>query len=316
MAASFVAAAAARSADVALPKLRELFASRLAYDSSAWTIELSSRAGRSLVAAGSIPAGTRVFTERPIIIAARQPIIALTATVATRVLELERTSSDFAAACVLQPSEGGCLIGSAEWAREVAVINVHDAGGTAVDPTRRGVLGLLSSMMQHECSPSCVLKIAPAEKGSLVSLYTIRDVQPGELLSISYVGAYQTTSTRQELLRTQHGFVCSCARCSRLPEMTRAFRCPNCGEGPASPASPALSCRELQCDDCEVTMRLDDAAWARLEAAECCPVVCEEMMAVLRGAPPESNCRLCRAPAYLHALTLTPPRHGGAPLDA
>ena len=89
------------------------------------------------------------------------------------------------------------------------------------------------------------MKISASEEGSEISLHTVREVAAGELLSISYVGAYQPTKRRQALLEAQHGFVCGCARCTSLPETTRAFRCPSCGEGPCSPTSPAPSCREV-----------------------------------------------------------------------
>ena len=224
-----------------------------------------------------------MFTERPIIVAAREAGKALTASIAEAILRLDMDSPDFASVSELQGSAVVDEKGSEPWAKGVAAVNCHGAGGNALDPNfqRRGVLGLLSSMMQHECSPSCVVHISSADSGSLVSLHTIREVLPGELLSISYIGGYQTSSRRRKLLQSQHSFTCTCPRCTVLPEMVRAFRCPACGEGPCSPASPEVSCREIICDECECTLVLDDEAWADFEAAENCDVVCAECMSVL-----------------------------------
>ena len=80
-------------------------------------------------------------------------------------------------------------------------------------PTR-GVMGLLASMMEHCCEPSARIDVAPEARGSALTLSTVRDVAPGESLSICYVGYHLPTAERRRLLRFQHGFVCECARCA------------------------------------------------------------------------------------------------------
>jgi hypothetical protein len=47
-------------------------------------------------------------------------------------------------------------------------VNTHAAGERALG-TERAVLGLLSSMMQHECLPSCAIRIGECDD-SLISL--------------------------------------------------------------------------------------------------------------------------------------------------
>ena len=185
-------------------------------------------------------------------------------------LALHPGSLEYAGVCQLQSAGAQHAKGSPEWAKSIAEVNVHGAGGTVVDPKlgRRGVLGLLSSMMAHECAPSAVVHISSEADGSIVSLYTIRQVAAGELISISYVASYQPTEIRRGLLSNQHGFTCMCMRCTTLPEHVRAFQCPNCHDGPCSPTSPSAECRELVCDACAMTMGLDEEAWGHYARAE------------------------------------------------
>lgn len=274
MSASFITAAATRARD---EELHRLIAMRIAYDSKLWRIEHRVGAGRCLVANCAIPAATKIFTERPIVVTKGGA-----AAIAKAVLSLDRFSHDFLAASQLHsPVERDKGFGP--WAAGLAANNVHGAGGNLIDPSadRRAVLGLLASMMMHECCPSCVTHIASGSDGSLISLHTVRPLLAGEPLSISYVGAYQPTATRRELLLRQHRFICRCRRCTELPEHTRAFRCPNCEEGPCSPTSSDASCRDLVCDGCECTMRLDDEAWQSLIDAENSETITEESMSVL-----------------------------------
>ena len=98
------------------------------------------------------------------------------------------------------------------WALGVASVNVHGRDD-------RGVLGLLASMMEHDCEPSCSTDVANSEaEGSggetLVTLRTKRAVKAGESLSITYVVQGTPVHERRRQLRLQHGFVCACERCA------------------------------------------------------------------------------------------------------
>ena len=275
MSATFLAAVSARARD---EELHRLIAMQITYDSALWRIEHRVGAGRCLVANCAIPAATKIFAERPIVVAKGG-----SAAIAKAVLRLDRSSNDFLAVSQLHSPVEKDQADFGPWAAGLAANNVHGAGGNLINPSadRRAVLGLLASMMMHECCPSCVTYIASGPEGSLVSLHTVRPLMPGEPLSISYVGAYQPTARRRELLLRQHRFICRCPRCTVLPEHTRAFRCPNCEEGPCSPASPDARCRDLVCDSCECTMRMDDEAWKRLVDAETSETITAEAISVL-----------------------------------
>ena len=145
----------------------------------------------------------------------------------------------------------------------IASVNVHGA-----ERPRRGVLGVLSSMMEHECSPSARVTLGDEAGGSLLSLRTLRRVVKGESLSITYVPAYQPTAVRRGQLLQQHGFTCRCVRCEEAPELVRCFVCPSCREGPASPASSRADCRTLICTECGASSQLDHESWEVLMAAE------------------------------------------------
>ncbi len=113
------------SDDIALIRL---IRQRLVYNSDCWRIENREGVGRSLVASRPLPAGTKVFTERPILAAAGG-----STAVARAVLALDRESDDWRAACQLQSSAGAEEEGSGAWAVGLAAVNSHGAGGNLVD---------------------------------------------------------------------------------------------------------------------------------------------------------------------------------------
>lgn len=284
MSASFLAAASCRRDDA---ELHALIAHFVVADSSAWAIEHRGAAGRCLVATRRLEAGIKVFTERPLAVARPCSTAALAREILAQVKQGPPDSERLRALRLLQAQGDGELLarsmksvesalpdGTPEdaralalWARGVAMINTHAAGERGLG-TDRAVIGLLGSMMPHECLASCTVHIGEAGGGSPITLHTVRPLAKGEALSISYCSSYQPRERRRELLLQQHGFLCDCSRCTSAPELVRALQCPNCGEGPCSPLSAAPSCRELYCDECEATMRLDDDAWASLVRAE------------------------------------------------
>ncbi|KAK5988286.1 SET domain-containing 5-like protein [Cladobotryum mycophilum] len=67
-----------------------------------------------------------------------------------------------------------------------------------------------TSRLNHACRPNCYYLF---DRETLThSVYTIRDVQPGEELSISYIDPVATYAERQEEIRNW-GFNCSCFAC-------------------------------------------------------------------------------------------------------
>ena len=260
---AFLVACATRRSD---SELLRLINTRLTYNGDCWRIEWRAGVGRCLVASRPITMSTLVFTERPLVVANGG-----SAAVARGIQALKHESPEYKGVLQLQArADVESERESEKWFASLAAINVHGAGGTFLDRNfeRRAVLGLLASMMQHECAPSAVTHISSAADGSRVSVRTIRPLEVGEPISISYLATYQPASVRQELLQMQHGFTCVCPRCTTLPELVRAFRCPNCAEGPCSPTSPLPSCRELACDHCEARMLLDDETLSCYERAE------------------------------------------------
>ncbi|KAF8947793.1 SET and MYND domain-containing protein 3 [Haplosporangium gracile] len=67
--------------------------------------------------------------------------------------------------------------------------------------------------MNHSCLPNCVYTF----KGSRVECRVIRDIQPGEELTISYIDQIGTTQERQKQLKEQYHFTCMCPMCQYFP---------------------------------------------------------------------------------------------------
>ena len=211
----------------------------------AWAIASRSGVGRYLIAARDLAANEIVFSEAPLIVAMPLPndseraIRGEMAAVALELLREPETSparllceADFSAdtdgslagsmrvwtlgvlrALKSRPpilradgSVATCDEDAVSWALSVASVNVH---GQA-DP-ERGVLGLLASMMEHDCAPSCSTHVASDD---VFTLRTRRSVRAGERLSITYVAMDTPLRERRRQLRLQHGFVCACARCA------------------------------------------------------------------------------------------------------
>ncbi|KAF9093926.1 SET and MYND domain-containing protein 3 [Mortierella sp. AD031] len=67
--------------------------------------------------------------------------------------------------------------------------------------------------MNHSCLPNCVYTF----KGSRVECRVIRDIHPGEELTISYIDQIGTTQERQKQLKEQYHFTCICPLCQYFP---------------------------------------------------------------------------------------------------
>ena len=210
---------------------------------TAWEIRHSDTLGRYLVAARDLPADFTVFSERPIIAAEAnyegdRALRGEMAAVALALLKLptanparmlhfpryeegshSKTSLrewtlQFLRAMQdkdLRRADGSRVprtVEAVEWALGVATVNTHGGYKPA-----RGILGILASMMEHSCTPACIVDIAKPDQGSTLTLTTLREVQRGESLSISYVDGKLPVSERRDDLFFQHGFQCICQRC-------------------------------------------------------------------------------------------------------
>ncbi|KAG0329159.1 SET and MYND domain-containing protein 3 [Dissophora globulifera] len=67
--------------------------------------------------------------------------------------------------------------------------------------------------MNHSCIPNCIYIF----KGSRVECRVIRDIQPGEEMTISYIDQIGMTKERQRQLKSQYHFTCDCPLCRYFP---------------------------------------------------------------------------------------------------
>ncbi|KAG0370999.1 SET and MYND domain-containing protein 3 [Gamsiella multidivaricata] len=67
--------------------------------------------------------------------------------------------------------------------------------------------------MNHSCIPNCVYTF----KGPRIECRVIRDIQPGEEMTISYIDQISTTQERQKQLKAQYRFTCHCPLCKYFP---------------------------------------------------------------------------------------------------
>ncbi len=89
---------------------------------------------------------------------------------------------------------------------------------------------------------------------SVVCLTALRDVGPGEPISIAYTGStLMTWHERQRDLISRYGFRCCCIWCVGFaPDLARAFRCPHCpkGNGVVCPRSDGSQLSLWECIQC------------------------------------------------------------------
>ena len=220
----------------------------IAVDERAWHIRSHEDVGRHLVAATDLTAGATVFREQPLAVGEAEAYSerAMNSDMASLAVELLRIPDGrgLEAARMLQEAinlpprsakqlqiwalsfqlalaarnltrtDGSALLvdrSSALWALSVCSANGHHAD----DHPERAVLGVLASLMQHSCEPSCEVSIADMAQGSVLTLRTTRDVRAGESLSITYLDADAPVAERRGQLSSQHGFLCQCAKCCR-----------------------------------------------------------------------------------------------------
>ncbi|KAI2602052.1 SET domain-containing protein [Hypoxylon sp. NC1633] len=68
------------------------------------------------------------------------------------------------------------------------------------------------SRANHDCRPTCAYYFDHEDFHHKV--LAVRDIMPGEEITIAYYDPLQTHSTRQDKLKKEWGFQCSCARCT------------------------------------------------------------------------------------------------------
>jgi len=68
------------------------------------------------------------------------------------------------------------------------------------------------SLINHTCTPNCVVSFDVKQRGSTARLTTIKPIAQGEQFTIAYVSPSLAVRERDDLLLS-YGFVCSCAKC-------------------------------------------------------------------------------------------------------
>uniref|UniRef100_A0A3Q4GBN1 [histone H3]-lysine(4) N-trimethyltransferase n=1 Tax=Neolamprologus brichardi TaxID=32507 RepID=A0A3Q4GBN1_NEOBR len=65
------------------------------------------------------------------------------------------------------------------------------------------------SLLNHDCRPNCVMVF----EGTKLELRAVRDIDPEDELTISYIETLSLTEDRQRQLEEQYHFTCHCQRC-------------------------------------------------------------------------------------------------------
>lgn len=69
------------------------------------------------------------------------------------------------------------------------------------------------SYFNHSCSPNvCVI-----QHNTVVNIYALRDIEPGEEVAISYIETNRPTKDRRQCLQIEYNFYCRCPRCNAPP---------------------------------------------------------------------------------------------------
>ena len=138
------------------------------------------------------------------------------------------------------------------------------------------------ALVNHSCLPNCQLELTRgvvddedekdekddektkkpergADCGGLrVSLLALRDIAPGEELTVGYVPCTQDLASRRADLAARHGFVCTCARCGLE-------------SGAGSGANPSLVDMKRLADQAQEEARYEDAEAAARVVLESTP---------------------------------------------
>ncbi|KAM7406302.1 hypothetical protein PAMP_000688 [Pampus punctatissimus] len=123
------------------------------------------------------------------------------------------------------------------------------------------------SLLNHDCRPNCVMVF----EGTKLQLRAVRDINPEEELTISYVETLSLTEDRQRQLEDQYHFTCHCQRCDS-PDTDRLML-----------SGEEATCRLLK----EALLKLEglraDSNWQVLLAN------CRHLFSTVGGDVPEEN---------------------------
>lgn len=112
------------------------------------------------------------------------------------------------------------------------------------DPVGYGVFPTMS-YFNHSCTPNC----ENIEKDMKIYVYAVRDIEPGEQLTISYVSLDSSNERRKHALQSSFMFTCECAEGSDPRNCNKEFvtkhLCPKCRSSLLIPVEGEFKC--FQC---------------------------------------------------------------------
>lgn len=168
--------------------------------------------GLGLIATSAIPRGTLIFTETPLFLLPLGSLADGTApdTVERLVNELtEDTQRAYFSLQLRYPGEG--LPAYRIFRSNYKMLYAPERPSPHL-PEFIGVF-LLCARLNHSCSPSACVSWNTTLSQQVV--YAIKDIQPGEQITISYLGSLLASrDVRQRFLRQLHHFTCLCDVCS------------------------------------------------------------------------------------------------------
>ena len=77
-------------------------------------------------------------------------------------------------------------------------------------------MGFHTSFVNHSCWPNADVQNSEPTKGMVIR--AVRDIEPGEEISISYTDIYDLRDERLRTMYQHYDFVCSCVRCEGAAE--------------------------------------------------------------------------------------------------
>jgi len=77
-----------------------------------------------------------------------------------------------------------------------------------------------SAVFNHDCRPNLVYHFDPHTLAQ--EMYVVRDIKPGEEMTVSYIPPYENSTRRDAKLASVWGFKCHCALCKSSPSKKRA----------------------------------------------------------------------------------------------
>lgn len=109
-------------------------------------------------------------------------------------------------------------------ADQVRVMSIFSVNNYLIPPNGLGVYAT-GSRLNHSCVPNVHHSYNPTLKH--MTVYAVRDIEPGEQLYTTYLGGaatYEDRTRRIEQLRFTYGFTCTCPACSEPTGISDAHR--------------------------------------------------------------------------------------------